>query len=549
MNNLIVLTKELCINFGIVALLVTGYSLLCDYVKRKNFLLFQIFVGVLFAFISLIAMNFPVTITKGVIIDARSIILPMAAFFEGVIPAIIAFIIILIYRIFLGGIGVAPAIVNLISGLIIGLVFYFFINKKIKNYIILRLFIFGLLITFSSFFSTLLLPVSVANNVLKSIWLGVLISYPLGVITFGFLLNETNSKNKFNAELIKSEEKYRFLTENILDVIWVLDVEKMKFTYISPSVKKLMGYTAEEVMKQPVKNALTPLSQEELNKIMPHRIASFIETKKSEVYVDEMEQPCKDGSTIWTEVISYYRFNLKQRLEIIGTSRDISARKKAEDELNQSLNEKELLLAEIHHRVKNNLQVVSAIIKLETSFIKDNETIKHLNNTSSRIDTMGLLHKKLYLSKDFRSIDMYDYIKSIVEQVVSIQFFKINNIKISYDIENVFMNIETAMPCGMIINEIITNSFKYAFIERNIGKIDISIKRNGNEYSMSVYDDGVGIPKNIDFNNNCRLGLKLIDMLTMQLQGSVVLDRNNGTLYNITFKELFKEEKRWQKKS
>ncbi|MEO5359226.1 MAG: PAS domain S-box protein [Nitrospirota bacterium] len=215
---------------------------------------------------------------------------------------------------------------------------------------------------------------------------------------------------------------------------------------------------------------------------------------------------------------------------------DITLRKKYENYLLQSIKEKELLMREIHHRVKNNLQIVAGLIGLQLNHITD-ETYKAMfNETRNRIKSIALVHDKLYGSKGLADVDFKKYILSLSNDLFSSFGVDRGSVTLNLSIENVIIGVDIAVPCGLIVNELFTNILKYAFPDKIIGKIDISIdaKDNG-KFEMVVSDNGVGFPEDVDFRHTKSLGLHIVNILVRQISGTIELDRTHGTKFIIQF--------------
>jgi len=221
-----------------------------------------------------------------------------------------------------------------------------------------------------------------------------------------------------------------------------------------------------------------------------------------------------------------------------GISRDITERKRAEEQTRCSLKEKEILLREIHHRVKNNMQVISSLLRLQSKYIKDRDDIEIFKDSENRISSMSLVHEKLYQSRDFTKIDFNVYISDLVKSLFHSYGAVSNCIVPNINVSNVSLGIDSAIPCGLIINELVTNSLKYAFPDNRKGEIKIFLRNEGeNDIVMNIKDNGIGIPDGIDFDKSDSLGLHLVKILAEnQLQGEIHLDRSNGTDFTIKFK-------------
>jgi len=217
---------------------------------------------------------------------------------------------------------------------------------------------------------------------------------------------------------------------------------------------------------------------------------------------------------------------------------EITERRLAEDKIKASLHEKEVLLQEVHHRVKNNLQIISSLLNLQSRHIKDEQVLEIFKNSQNRVRSMGFIHEKLYKTKDFARVDFNEYVRSLTNHLFSSYEINKEAIKLNTNIKDVFLDINTAIPCGLIINELVSNSMKYGFPDGKKGEIKIAmLPLNKNKVELIVSDNGVGIPEEVDFRNTESLGLHLVTILAEgQLHGDIKLEREGGTSFHIGFK-------------
>ncbi|QWR76431.1 response regulator [Candidatus Magnetomonas plexicatena] len=218
--------------------------------------------------------------------------------------------------------------------------------------------------------------------------------------------------------------------------------------------------------------------------------------------------------------------------------KDITQRKLYEEKIKASLQEKILLLREIHHRVKNNMEIISSLLELQIEDSSDEGLISMYNEMKNRIRSMSLIHRLLYQSDNFSEVDFNEYTINLMTDLVNSYCVDPSMITVNIDIDNILINMDTAMPCCLIINELVTNSLKYAFTET--GTIDISMKSVGEKmYELVVSDNGKGIPEGFDINQSSSLGLKLIRTLAeYQLGGKIEMNTRGGTEFKLRFKEL-----------
>lgn len=224
--------------------------------------------------------------------------------------------------------------------------------------------------------------------------------------------------------------------------------------------------------------------------------------------------------------------------EIACLAHEITDKKHAESKIKESLNEKEVLLKEVHHRVKNNLQVISSILNLQSSYVSDTNTLSILRESQNRIKSMSFIHESLYQTKNFSSINFSEYITNLTKNLVHTYQVSPNKTSLRYEIEELSLNLDQAIPCGLIVNELVSNALKYAFPDDVDGELFIGLSADGNDVEIRVEDNGIGLPKDFDYENTNTLGLQLVLTLVEQLDGNLRLDSEDGTKYFITFTRL-----------
>jgi len=210
-------------------------------------------------------------------------------------------------------------------------------------------------------------------------------------------------------------------------------------------------------------------------------------------------------------------------------------RKKTQDQIKASLKEKEVLLKEIHHRVKNNMQIISSLLRLQSLDAKNKKVINMYKVSRNRIKSMALIHESLYRSKDFSRIDFSNYVNNLATHLYSIYCSRESKIAVVQDVKNVFLDINRGIPCGLIINELVSNSLRHAFGPNGNGQIQIQMSQENGKYLLRVKDNGKGFPDELDFQKTESLGLQVVNDLVKQLDGKISLDRKNGTAFTIKF--------------
>ncbi|MGA9140198.1 MAG: PAS domain S-box protein [Methanocella sp.] len=337
------------------------------------------------------------------------------------------------------------------------------------------------------------------------------------------------------AALRESEAKFRVLTETTPSIIMIMQGGKV--VYANPAAEKALGYPREELMDMGMAESTVVISDGYHSDGDRKRIMDRLCAGEAVRY--EMKVKTRSGEERWLDLAAGL-LQFRDDNAILVTGFDITDRKMADEKLYASLHEKEMLLKEIHHRVKNNLQVVSSMLSLQSMNI-DPQLNGIFRESQDRIRSMALIHEKLYQSGDLSRIDFGEYVQNLTAYLLRSYSSGNNTIKLNTDVvdtngvDNIQLGIDTAIPCGLIINELVSNSLKYAFPGDRAGTITVSMRREGGEYTMVVGDDGVGMPLDLDYRKTGSLGLQLVDTLNGQLEGSISMSRTGGTWFTIKF--------------
>ena len=349
------------------------------------------------------------------------------------------------------------------------------------------------------------------------------------------LARDITDRGHTEEKLKESEQRFRTIFENAMDGILLADQESKKFWSGNEKICQMLGYTPEELKTLELKD-VHPVED------FPFVLDQFEKQSKKEITLArDIPVKRKDGSVFYADINSS-PMRLGDKSYLMGIFRDVTNRKLAEEQLKTSLKEKELLLREIHHRVKNNLQVVSGLIDIGGMRIQDQKVASLLDDIRSKIYSMSLIHTQLYRSKNLGRIEMKDHFQDLVGYMSAL-YGERKRVTTVVEVNDVYLPITQAIPCTLVITELISNSFKHAFNEGQKGLIKISMKKlTKDTIFASVKDDGIGITDEVDIYETDSMGLKLVrNLVQKQLNGRMWVERDLGTEFNIEFKILEEE--------
>ncbi|UCH95288.1 MAG: PAS domain S-box protein [Candidatus Aminicenantes bacterium] len=353
----------------------------------------------------------------------------------------------------------------------------------------------------------------------------------LGTLSSGEDITERRQAEKALLEAIQFN---RAVISDAGEGIIVYDKE-FRYVVWNKFMEHLSGMPAEQVLGKKAFDLFPHLREQGVDKLL----AKALSGQKARADDTPFYIPGTDKKG-WVRGIYTPNYGANgEIIGIIGIVQDITERKQAEEKIKTSLKEKELLLKEVHHRVKNNMAVISSLLNLQTHSFKDPAVLNAFHDSRHRIRSMALVHEKLYQAKDLSKIDFPEYIRDLALQVSRSNEFRGCGVTVQVKAENIKMGIDNAIPCGLIINELLTNAFKYAFPKNQGGKIHVCMRLINNKYyELIVSDNGVGLPGNIDIQNPSSFGLDLVQLLTQQLEGEIEVKREKGTSFKITFQAL-----------
>jgi len=341
---------------------------------------------------------------------------------------------------------------------------------------------------------------------------------------------DITERKKSERVLRESESLFRSLFENNIIGIYRTTPEG-RIIMANPALVKMLGYSSFQ-----------DLADRDLEKNgfeIGYSRQDFKQEIEEKGQVIGLEAAWKknDGSILFIRESSrVIRDQEGKPLYYEGTIEDITERKKDEELIKASLREKEVLLREIHHRVKNNLQIITSLLRLQSSRVEEDAIQEMFKTAQSRIRTMALIHEKLYQSQDLSKIDLSQYIRNLSIHLLNIYRTDPEKVSLNIEIGDVFLDINTAIPCGLIINELVSNSLKYAFPANRSGSIQVKldVDKKG-KHILMVADDGVGLPEGLQVESTDTLGLQLVYDLTKQIQGRLTVEMKKGTLFRIVF--------------
>jgi PAS domain S-box-containing protein len=362
------------------------------------------------------------------------------------------------------------------------------------------------------------------------------------LIAISFISRDITERKKIEEKLRESEEKYRNIVETANEGISIIDAEE-RITFVNKKVEDMIGYSSEELIGRSMWDFLSDESKAIVKKMLEKgwkNVNESFETK----FIH------KDGYPVWTHTNSKSLFDKDGKFfGTLNLHTDITRRKEAEEALrNLEIARKK----EIHHRIKNNLQVIYSLLDLQAEMFKgrsnigDSEVLNAFTVSMDRVLSIALIHEELYKGGNIDLLNFSKYIEELADNLL-LTYRLETDVSLNLDLEeNLFLDMDIAIPLGIIINELVSNSLKHAFPGRKTGEIRIKLRKEergeckinsckGADFILTVSDDGIGIPENLYIEDLDSLGLQLVTSLVEQLDGKLEMKRNNGTEFTIEF--------------
>jgi PAS domain S-box-containing protein len=347
---------------------------------------------------------------------------------------------------------------------------------------------------------------------------------------------DITERKRMEQALRQSEARLRRITDTMQDIITVTDPAGV-VQYVSPSYATIMGYPVQEAMGRSVFERIHPddieLASQTFAACIMARIGGRLEFRYRHA----------GGEYLWLETVGNPLFDEEGNITgVVFATRDITERRRVQDQVNASLREKEVLLKEIHHRVKNNLQVISSLLSLQAETIQDPETRRVLKESQNRVRSMAIIHQRLYQSGNLAEVNFGGYIKELCAQLFRSYGAASHRIALTMDTEEIGLGVDKAIPCGIILNELVTNALKYAFPDGKGGTVTVGLHGRDAQIELVVRDDGVGLPTESEGVRTDSLGMKLVHMLVEQISGTLTQESEQagnaerpGTRWTIQF--------------
>jgi PAS domain S-box-containing protein len=342
------------------------------------------------------------------------------------------------------------------------------------------------------------------------------------------------TESKRAEEVLRAEERLRHAMDGTNAGTWDWNIQTGEAS-IDEKSAALLGYAPDELKPFDFQTWMSlkhPGDMKVANELLLNHIRG-----ETESYSFETRMKHKDGSWVWVhgrgKIIDWD--NEGNPLRMFGTHVDITKRKQAEEKIISLIAEKELILKEVHHRIKNNMGSLHAIFALQASISKSPETVAALQAAKIRVLSMMVIYEKLYKSATFDSISLAQYLPSLMDDIIA-NFPSSPSVRIEKKIDDVTLDIKKAQTLAIIINELLTNIIKYAFVGRSDGVVSVSVSEVDKSVSLAIHDNGVGLPESVDFADSNSFGLMLVGTLTGQLGGSIRIERGNGTRIVLEFK-------------
>lgn len=347
------------------------------------------------------------------------------------------------------------------------------------------------------------------------------------------LTAEINRRRDIEKDLAASEEQYRQVVESATDSIYTTD-HRGRFTYLNPVALNQTGYSKDELIGQPYLRLVHPDHAADVIKLY-----SMQWSERTPRTYCEFRIVAKNGATRWIGQNVQLLLKDDTAVGFQAIARDITDRKTAEERLRASLKEKEVLMREIHHRVKNNFQVISSLLILQADHVEEQKALDVLTSANTRLKAMALVHEKLYESGSLAQIRIDEYMADLVNDLICFNDDFVSKITLSLHVDEIYFGPDTAISLGLITTELLANAITHAFPEGRRGKVTVQLQSIDKDlFELRVSDNGVGISEEIRSGKTRSLGLELITAFAGKLHGEIHFDISRGTEFSMKFKQV-----------
>ncbi len=345
------------------------------------------------------------------------------------------------------------------------------------------------------------------------------------------IVRDIREKKKTEADLRKNEELFRNLFQKSPAAIVMTDVDN-HVQMVNDSFEEMFGYKFSEIRGKNIDEMVVPKDQLTLDPRLQH------DRNPDKDFQTEAIRKTKNGERKNVLISGMPVFIDGKPVAVLGMYINITDRKNSEKRLKESLREKQVLVEEVHHRVKNNLAVVSGLLQMQTMHVDDERLTRYMQNSQLRIQSMAIVHEMLYKSDTFSEIDFHDYVYKLSDTITNILKLRVKNISILIDVDHFVLNVNQAIPCALILSELITNAFEFAFEDREEGEICIRVVEEKDSISVEVKDDGIGLPEDFEEKRQKSLGINLMENLCIQLETDINVESGSwGTRFFFTFEK------------
>ncbi len=515
------IVADIIYNLSILAVLSVLSNFLDDRFDRSH-MRGQVLQGVLFGSIALVAMVYPFVYAEGIIFDGRTIVVSVGTAFFGPLAGAISMFMAGAYRIWLGGGGMVMGILTILYAFIIGWVFHLIKNNSPdRRMTSVQLLSMGVIVHFMMAVFVYALPSELVRDVMQTIAVTVMLVYPAVTLIMGKILSAHEERRIHMEKLAESEERFRMLIGSSDDIIFSMN-RSLVLTGVYGKWMDPIGRTAGDFLGK----TAVEIHGEELGRYQEEH---FRKALAGEDVVYEWKDDIGQGMTDFQTKVSPIRREDGEIIGLVGIGRDITETKKMQQQLKRSLKEKNILIAEVHHRVKNNMAIISSLLNLQSGYAQGEETKGLLQETESRVRAMALVHELVYEGDNFTEMDMRDLLQRLVNLLARSFETPDRKIATSLEADDITMDMSSSIPLALLVNELVTNAWKHGLNGVKDGAINVHFVRNNGQFELCVADNGNGISdEQIEkLHNPSSFGYTIIQGLVQQLNGAIRYD-NSG---------------------